>query len=225
MDDKICGFCQEVMQPPPYRITKAYWEKRQFCSPICRARGRKHAPRTGIRLPLEERFWSKVQVCEHGRMCRECCWPWIGAKNRDGYGIMYRTRKPKVTWYRAHCLSHELFIGPIPEGLHVLHDCPNGDLPACVNYNGHLWLGTQADNNADRDRKGRGGAKGGHLADQRGMKNGNARLPDEVIASIRMLYATGRWSQTALAKEFGCGQTHISRLVREEQRPKPREGS
>jgi len=162
-------------------------------------------------IPLEERFWSKVLVCVHGKTCRDCCWPWTGAKDQWGYGLMYRTKKPKVTWYKAHRLSHELFMGPIPEGLHVLHDCPSGDDPACVNYNGHLWTGTQADNNADRDKKGRGG-------DRRGDRNGRTVIPDAKVEEMRRLYAAGGISQFQLGMQFGCSEAQARRIVKHLQR-------
>lgn len=215
MESKVCDWCGTLFLPK-YRVTQKYWAKRRFCSEDCRRRGFVPPPRTGVTVPVLERFWKKVSVCIHGRTCKDCCWLWTGAHNKDGYGKMFRGKTQ--THYKAHRLAYELFIGPIPEGLHVLHDCPDGDTPACVNYNGHLWLGTQADNNADRDAKGRGGAKGGHVADRRGMKNGHARIPDATIEAIRALYATGEWSQDRLAATFGCGQSQISRIVRGEQR-------
>lgn len=48
-----------------------------------------------------------------------------------------------------HIVSWELFKGPIPEGMCVLHRCDN---PPCVRPD-HLYLGTKGDNNRETHRK------------------------------------------------------------------------
>ncbi len=57
------------------------------------------------------------------------CWLWLGYVDKDGYGEAWidaeRHRK-----FRAHRLSHELFIGEIPAGHDVHHKCRSR---SCIN--------------------------------------------------------------------------------------------
>src|ERR1019366_7994311 len=93
---------------------------------------------------------------------------------------------------RAHRYSWELHNGKIPDGLCVLHNCPDGDNPACVNP-AHLFIGTKADNNADITQKGRyNHARVGlvhELAYLRGEKHPNAKLTVKIIKAIRKAHA------------------------------------
>lgn len=92
-------------------------------------------------------FWSKVDRSAPGG-----CWLWKQAPIANGYG------RTTVGYRRvlAHRLAWELTHGAIPDGLCVLHRC---DVRLCVNP-AHLFLGI-ADNNADRDAKGRGANRHG----------------------------------------------------------------
>lgn len=76
------------------------------------------------------------------------CLEWTRRVKVDGYGQINVAGKAVTT----HRLAWELANGPIPEGLGVLHHCDN---PPCCDPT-HLFLGTQAENNADMYAKDRG---------------------------------------------------------------------
>jgi hypothetical protein len=130
----------------------------------------------------------------------ECgCWLWDRATFGRGYGSFFVTKtRPKPWNDKAHRASWIIHNGPIPEGMHVLHKC---DVPSCVNPD-HLFLGTNADNIADRLRKSR--PKTG----QRGEENHKAKLKANDIAQIRKLYKAGE-SARSMALDFGVAISTI----------------
>lgn len=83
-----------------------------------------------------ERFESKYFVAPDG------CWLWTASVNAQGYGQFSIDRKS----YRAPRVSYELYVGTIPDGLHIDHLCRQ---PSCVNPH-HLEPVTQAENNRRR---------------------------------------------------------------------------
>lgn len=94
------------------------------------------------------------------------CWLWQGGSFRRGYGAVWHQGRT----VRAHRLMWTMIHGPIPACLFVCHACDN---PPCCNP-AHLFLGTHADNVADRDQKGRQ-ARGDALS---GDRNGSRRHPE-----------------------------------------------
>jgi hypothetical protein len=93
---------------------------------------------------LLDRFCDKIVFSPHPN-----CWVWSGAKlNTNGYGVIRINKKNEL----AHRVSYIIHIGPIKDGLWVLHKCDNR---SCVNP-GHLFLGTRTDNVNDMYKKGRG---------------------------------------------------------------------
>lgn len=104
------------------------------------------------------------------------CLVWTGHCHRNGHGQSWYCGKPIGT----HRLAWEIFNGPIPTGLQVLHSCDN---PPCWNIK-HLFLGTQADNMADMVAKGRqatGDRNGARLHPEtrpRGDRNGQRLHPE-----------------------------------------------
>ena len=81
------------------------------------------------------------------------CFEWTGPTLPSGYGRMYY----KGGSYYAHRVAWMVEIGPIPKGngYHGTCVCHHCDNPRCVNTD-HMFLGSMADNVADRDAKGRG---------------------------------------------------------------------
>lgn len=154
-----------------------------------------------------KRFWDKVEKSSG-------CWLWKARKLPAGYGRFSIGHKDIY----AHRMSWELANGFIPDGLCVLHSC---DTPDCVRPK-HLFLGTKAENNLDRDQKGRtasGDRHGFRLHPEsvpRGSKHANSKLTERKVKTIRRLYSKGEVSQTDLARLFGVGQGRISAVVRRE---------
>jgi len=126
------------------------------------------------------------------------CKIWNGPRQQFGHGTI------AISGGRAlvHRTAWECENGPIPEGLDCLHDCPGGDNPACWNVD-HLWLGTQADNNADRDRKGRQVAP-------KGEDHGCAKLTAQQVLAIR---ADERLNYM-IADEYGVSFSQVGRIKR-----------
>lgn len=85
-----------------------------------------------------------------------------------------------------------------------MHSCDN---PACVNL-GHLSLGTRAENNFDRHRKGRTSTE----ARTNGVINGMSKLTPKQVYEIRTLAKDASVSQKKIAEMFGVSQTQVSAI-------------
>jgi hypothetical protein len=77
------------------------------------------------RVPLEERFWPKVD--KHGPIPEHRpelgpCWVWLAACDPHGYGLI-GLGGGDGGHGRAHRVAHELLVGPIPKGLEPDHLC------------------------------------------------------------------------------------------------------
>ena len=156
-------------------------------------RSRKYTYNMGVKIPeLTEQqlrnFCLKVAKSSDGG-----CWEWVGAKWNRQYG----TFRLQAKTYIAHRVAYFLATGKQPGQLCVCHICDN---PGCVNPS-HLFLGTVADNMADRDHKGRQNHPSGE-------QHCRAKLTEKQVLRIR---ASDKTLQ-AIADKYGVTRQTISHI-------------
>lgn len=142
---------------------------------------------------LADRFWSKVDKRTPGD-----CWPWTGATNEHGYGVMRPEGRRSGPTVKAHRVALQL-AGLDIEGLLIRHSCDN---PPCVNP-AHLSAGTHMDNAADMVSRGRSA---------RGSRSGAAKLTEDQVLEIRARVADGEL-QRVIAADYGVARSTISRIA------------
>ncbi len=204
-------------------------------------KGKKRPPETVERMrrahtgltvyPVEERFFRKVDKGDGLG-----CWVWKGSTNEDGYGSFYYRGKVG----RAHRASYSMFVGEIPKGIQVLHDCDN---PSCVRPD-HLFLGTQLDNIKDACAKGRNrnGMKGRrhspeaiakiskrhsgvkkteeHIRRIMRTKRDQSKISDSDVEDMKRL-RQGGWTYRRLGKRYGISTSGAYLIVSGKSRGKP----
>lgn len=149
-----------------------------------------------------DRFWSKVD-----KDGPNGCWLWKGNHGQFGYGQFRHTIEPyKYTTHNAHRAAWIIVTGQQLESHEcVLHNCPAGDNPGCVNP-AHMFIGTKSDNSHDRDRKGR------RAPVLKGSAVKTSKLLETDIPEIRGLAASGV-THDEIAIRFGVCRQHISDIV------------
>jgi hypothetical protein len=72
-------------------------------------------------LTFEERFWARID--QSGGP--DACWPWLGYKQRHGYGQVSGWHKPShtCTIIQTHLAAYILTYGPVPASLVLDHTC------------------------------------------------------------------------------------------------------
>lgn len=145
-----------------------------------------------------ERFWSKVDTSAGP----EACWPWMGARtHRRDYGYLVSPVSGRRVQFMAHRVAYQLGTGDDPGLLQVCHRC---DFGLCCNP-AHLWKGTQVENIADMDAKGRRRAL-------RGEQHPRATLTSDQVAEIRVLLGDVTMSNAMIAERYGVSPTSIRRI-------------
>lgn len=137
-----------------------------------------------------KRFWEKVDRSAGD----DGCWLWTAGKKRKGYGVFSLKSKDRT----AHRVSWAIHTGSIPDDLHCLHRC---DCPPCVNP-AHLFLGTNADNVADKTAKNR---------QVKGESSTKAKLTEKQVIEIRL--NAGKSTAVELAKQYGVTSAVIRKVI------------
>ena len=135
------------------------------------------------------------------------CLEWQRKPDKNGYGRLVIVEGSSKKTLKAHRLAYEVHVGPIPSGMMVCHTCDN---PSCIEPS-HLFVGTAADNNADKMRKGRYRPGG---KPHPGESNGRAKLTSRQVAGIRKLTKFGI-SGAAIARSLGVCASAVQRAAKE----------
>lgn len=127
------------------------------------------------------------------------CVLFTGSVDTSGYGLIGVGGSGNIR--KAHRVSYELQVGPIPEGLQVLHKC---DVRCCINP-AHLFLGTLQDNMDDRNAKGR------HVS-LRGSKHAAAKVHEWDVRMMCEMRNAGRMVKQ-IAADFSLSTSVVSSIV------------
>lgn len=135
------------------------------------------------------RFWRSVD----SRNGNDKCWPWLGYKDGDGYGLFYYRGRMRP----AHELALTFTTGEVRlRNLDTCHSCDN---PPCVNP-AHLRFDTRLSNVRDMVERGRAAIN-------------PQKLTAEMVRELRERHAAGAMQKT-LASQYGISTGEASMIVR-----------
>lgn len=138
---------------------------------------------------IKDRFESFVEISTSAE-----CITWPASRGTRGYGQFVYQNKTR----KAHRVSYEIHVGPIPQGMVVRHKCDN---PPCVNP-AHLEIGTQSDNVSDAVERGRW---------RLGESSRQSKVTESQVLEIRELARA--IPLTELSSRFGLSESNLSRIV------------
>ena len=185
---KVCAYihCQKTF------TTKE--SKQACCSRSCALRHKQpHTPEA-----IKAYMLANVDVPSDP----DACWLWKGhIVKKSGYGqACFEGKHPQ-----AHRASYEIFVGPIPDGLHILHalHCPHRH---CINPR-HLYAGTNVQNMADKAAL--------HRAPY-GSSHCHAKLTElDVLRILELYHAPGsQHTPYTLSKLFSVSDGTIKPIIK-----------
>lgn len=138
------------------------------------------------KLVTREQFFQRMQRPVD-------CWLYDGAKEINGYGYLTNPIPSGARYITAHKLAWIFTHGSVPKGMLVLHRC---DIRACCNPE-HLFLGTNADNTADKMYK----------------ERYQGKLTAAQVREIRTLFPTWKFGMgKEVARKYGVSEVVICKL-------------
>lgn len=146
------------------------------------------------------------------------CWLWTRPADADGYGHAWDPVAKRSM--AAHRLALTLALGAdIQPEMQACHTCDNrlcvrNDEPGIYVVNGvsrprfgHLWLGSTADNTADKMQKRR------HVV-QLGADHHHARFTESDIRTMHHWYGRGLATSREIARLFGTRREYVNKVMR-----------
>lgn len=144
-----------------------------------------------------EKWMSRIEKTDS-------CWnPTRGFKTEWGHcqwGVKVNGKRRSTL---AHRFVYFVINGSIPDGMLVLHNCPGGDNPWCVNPD-HMYLGFDAHNSQDMERKGRG-------VHPRGPRHGRCKTTEDKVRQVLELRKDG-FKPIYIANKLGISHGIVAKI-------------
>lgn len=194
---RVCPNCAAPIVMRQGEIQRNF-RKRRACNKRCASMDReariKARRAAALGVPVEDYDAAYFGSFVDRSAGEAACWPWMGTLSHDGYGLFCVKRK----WRKASRVALKFSGANVPDDMCVCHTCDNR---RCCNP-AHMFLGTNADNTADKVAKGRQ-SRGGAVS----------KLTADQVRIMRTDAASGL-THAALSRQYGISRPSVSAIVR-----------